>query len=102
MTDTNPLATIQTTDGNAERVATLKQLYPDLFTNEGKLNLAELQKLADPNSLNETEKFEFKWFGKSQAKRNAFSPTNASLVYDPSRSVNQRGIGGAKGVALGL
>ncbi|MDD2833216.1 MAG: site-specific DNA-methyltransferase [Methylotenera sp.] len=83
-----PLALIQTTDGNAERLATLKQLYPDLFTNEGKLNLTELQKLADPSSVNETEKFEFKWFGKSQAKRNAFSPTNASLVYDEGRSVN--------------
>lgn len=90
MNDTtpNPLAAIQTTDGNAERLATLKQLYPDLFTNEGKLNLTELQKLADPSSVNETEKFEFKWFGKSQAKRNAFSPTNASLAYDPARSVN--------------
>ena len=87
-TDNNPLDAINTTDGNAERLDTLKSLYPDLFTNEGKLNIAELQKLADPNSINETEKFEFKWFGKSQAKRNAFSPTNATLVFDEARSVN--------------
>ena len=87
-TDHNPLDAINTTDGNAERLATLKNLYPDLFTNEGKLNITELQKLADPNSINETEKFEFKWFGKSQAKRNAFAPTNATLVFDKARSVN--------------
>ena len=87
-TDHNPLDVINTTDGNAERLDTLKQLYPDLFTVEGKLNMTELQKLADPNSVNETERFEFKWFGKSQAKRNAFSPTNATLVFDAARSVN--------------
>ena len=87
-TDHNPMDAINTTDGNAERLATLKNLYPDLFTNEGKLNITELQKLADPNSVNETERFEFKWFGKSQAKRNAFAPTNATLVFDAARSVN--------------
>jgi adenine-specific DNA-methyltransferase len=86
--ENNPLDAIATTDGNAERLATLKSLYPDLFTSEGKLNITELQKLADPNSVNETERFEFKWFGKSQAKRNAFAPTNATLVFDASRSVN--------------
>lgn len=62
-TDQNPMDAINTADGNSERLATLKKLYPDLFTSEGKLNIAELQKLADPNSINETEKFEFKWFG---------------------------------------
>ena len=84
----NPMDAINTTDGNAERLSTLKSLYPDLFTNEGKLSINELQKLADPNSVNETERFEFKWFGKSQAKRNAFSPTNATLVFDEARSIN--------------
>lgn len=86
--ENNPLATIATTDGNAERLAKLKSIYPDLFTNEGKLDITELQKLVDPNSVNETEKFEFKWFGKSQAKRNAFAPTNATLVFDEARSIN--------------
>ncbi|MDP3330607.1 MAG: site-specific DNA-methyltransferase [Methylococcaceae bacterium] len=86
--ENNPLAAIATKNGNAERLETLRGLYPDLFTNEGMLNITELQKLTDPNSINETEKFEFKWFGKSQAKRNAFSPTNATLVFDEARSVN--------------
>jgi adenine-specific DNA-methyltransferase len=84
MNDYMPLSN----DWNKERLATLKQLFPDLFTNEGKLNLDELKKVADPESVSETERYEFRWFGKSQAKRNAFTPSNATLVYDENRSVS--------------
>lgn len=77
-----------TPDWNKERLETLKSLFPDLFTVEGKLNTDELKKLIDPQSINETERYEFRWFGKSQAKRNAFTPSNATLVFDEKRSVN--------------
>lgn len=75
-------------DWNKERLETLKKLMPDLFTNEGKLNINELKKVVDPDSVSETERYEFRWFGKSAAKRNAFSPSNATLVLDEERSVN--------------
>lgn len=75
-------------DWNNERLETLKTMFPDLFTSEGKLNADELKKLIDPQSINEIERYEFRWFGKSQAKRNAFTPSNATLVYDEKRSVN--------------
>jgi len=75
-------------DHNAERLAKLKELMPDIFTNEGKLNINELKKVVDPGLVNETERYEFRWFGKSQAKREAFTPTDATLVYDEERSVN--------------
>lgn len=75
-------------DWNKERLAQLKQLMPDLFTNDGELNINELKKVIDPKSVNETERYEFRWFGKSNAKREAFTPTNATLVYDEERSVN--------------
>lgn len=75
-------------DWNKERLTALKNLFPDLFTNEGKLNIDELKKLIDPASVTEVERYEFRWFGKSQAKRNAFTPTNATLIYDEKRSVN--------------
>lgn len=78
----------QTPDLNAERVAKLKELFPDLFTGEGGLNEDELRKLVDPQSINETERYEFRWFGKSQAKRDAFTPSKATLVYNEARSVN--------------
>lgn len=75
-------------DWNKERLETLKQLFPDLFSNEGKLNINELKKVVDPESVSETERYEFRWFGKSAAKRKAFSPSNATLVFDEKRSVN--------------
>jgi adenine-specific DNA-methyltransferase len=84
----NPLIRVQTTDWNKERLEQLKQLMPDLFTNDGELNINELKKVVDPKSVNETERYEFRWFGKSNAKREAFTPTDATLVYDEARSVN--------------
>jgi adenine-specific DNA-methyltransferase len=84
----NPLIQVQTTDWNKERLEQLKQLMPDLFTNDGELNINELKKVVDPKSVNETERYEFRWFGKSNAKREAFTPTDATLVYDDERSVN--------------
>ena len=75
-------------DWNDERLQTLKQVYPDWFTSEGSLNIDEVKKAVNPESVNETERYEFRWFGKSQAKRNAFTPSNATLVYDENRSVN--------------
>ena len=77
-----------TPDHNKERLQQLKALMPDLFTNEGKLNSKELQKLIDPDSINEVERYEFRWFGKSQSKREAFTPTDATLVFDKDRSIN--------------
>jgi len=84
----NPMENVQSHDWNKERLEQLKQLMPDLFTNDGKLNINELKKVADPKSVNETERYEFRWFGKSNAKREAFTPTDATLVYDEEKSVN--------------
>jgi adenine-specific DNA-methyltransferase len=84
----NPLIKVQTMNWNKERLTQLKNLFPDLFTNEGKLNIEELKKVIDPASVTETERFEFRWFGKSEAKRNAFTPSNATLIFDEQRSVN--------------
>ena len=84
----NPIKNVQSLDWNQERLEQLKQLMPDLFTNDGKLNINELKQIVDPESLNETERYEFRWFGKSNAKREAFTPTDASLVFDEERSLN--------------
>ena len=77
-----------TPDLNQERLEQLRELMPDLFTNDGALNPDELKRLIDPDSSPETERFEFRWFEKADAKRNAFTPTLATLEYDPERSVN--------------
>lgn len=84
----NPMQHVQSHDWNQERLEQLKQLMPDLFTNDGKLNINELKQIVDPKSLNETERYEFRWFGKGNAKREAFTPTDATLVFDEERSLN--------------
>lgn len=75
-------------DMNEERLYKLRELFPDWFTQEGFLDLNEVKKAVNPNSVDETERYEFRWFGKSAAKRNAFTPTRATLHYDEKRSVN--------------
>ena len=82
---TNPLQSIQTPDQLQERLAHLKAKFPDLFTNEGKLNPVELQRLTQEEGR---ERFDFTWWGKAAAKRKAFTPTTAALRYDAARSVN--------------
>lgn len=79
---------LQSQDWNAERLKKLKELFPDWFTNENQLNLDEVKKVINPKSISETERYEFRWFGKSNEKRKAFTPSNATLVYDDNRSVN--------------
>ena len=87
-TTENPMKNVQSHDWKKERLETLKKLYPDLFVNEGKVDVREIAKLMDYANLNETERYEFRWFGKSNAKREAFTSTDATLVYDEARSVN--------------
>lgn len=84
----------KTPDGREERLAVLKNLFPDLFTNEGRLNPDELKQLVAPNEVHETERYEFRWYGKAASKRAAFTPTTATLVYDEKRSVNPDKAGG--------
>ncbi len=79
---------IQSPDINAERLETLRTMFPDWFTQEGKLDINEVKKAVNSDSVDETERYEFRWFGKSKSKRNAFMPTRATLHYDEGRSVN--------------
>lgn len=81
-------------DHNHERLDALKKLFPDLFSSEGRLNVDELKKLVDPTLVNETERYDFRWYGKTKSKREAFTPSRAALVYDPTRSVNPDKAGG--------
>ena len=85
MPDLN-ISQMQTPNVNSERLLKLKSLFPDLFTIEGKLNPEEISRLIDPDIVKEAEHFDFKWFGKSEAKRIAFTPSKAALVYDKDRS----------------
>lgn len=93
-TDTHPLDAVSSPDINAERLAALKRLFPDLFSNEGRLNVDELKKVVDPALVTESERYDFRWYGKTASKREAFTPSRAALVYDSARSVNPDKAGG--------
>ena len=90
-TPASPLQSIQTPDLLQEQMARLKAEFPDLFTNEGRLNPAELLRLTGEM---QRDHFDFSWSGKAAAKRKAFSPTTAALRYDEARSVNPDMAGG--------
>lgn len=84
----------QSLDLRSTRLAELRKLCPDLFDGEGQLVEEELRKLVDPSRPAVGERYEFPWTGKTRSKREAFTPSRATLVYDPNRSVNPDNAGG--------
>ncbi|MBI2485041.1 site-specific DNA-methyltransferase [Candidatus Uhrbacteria bacterium] len=79
---------LQSPDHRLERLEAIKRLYPDLFTDEGKLNVEEVHALAHNFDVSLGEKFEFRWPGKMHAKKHAFTPSKARLAPDVERSVD--------------
>ena len=45
-------------DMNEERLSKLRELFPDWFTQEGYLDINEVKKAVNPNSVEETERYE--------------------------------------------
>lgn len=78
---------IKSPDQNAERLAELRRLFPDLFDGEGQIDEQALRQLVQPGSAG-MERFRFDWVGKQESKRQAFSPSRATLVADQKRSVD--------------
>lgn len=76
-----------TPDVQAERLAELKRLFPDLFDGEGQLKLDEIKQLTgdEPQCR---ERYDFSWYGKRKSKEAAYTPTTATLSYDEARSIN--------------
>jgi adenine-specific DNA-methyltransferase len=66
----------------------IRQIYPPLFSDEGHLNEKELKVLDRDCDLTDANKFEFRWAGKLNSKRHAFSPSRARLKPDLERSVD--------------
>jgi adenine-specific DNA-methyltransferase len=78
-------------DGREARLSALRSLFPDLFDGEGVLDEKALRQLVTEEAGHITERFRFEWAGKAQSKRFAFTPSKATLVYDPERSINADG-----------
>jgi len=82
-----------TPDLQAERLAELKRLFPDLFDGEGRLKADDLKQLAGETALTR-EHYEFTWNGKRQAKDSAYRPATATLTFDAARSLKPEASGG--------
>ncbi len=78
----------QSPDLRQQLLDKFKKLYPPLFDNEGSLNQEELDQLIKDFSTPQAEKYEFKWAGKQQSKKKAFTVSKATLRSDKKRSVN--------------
>ena len=74
-----------------ERIEQLKSLFPDLFDGEGHLDEKALRALISDEAGSAAERFSFEWAGKQKSKRLAFTPSRATLAYDPTRSLNSDG-----------
>ena len=79
---------ITSPDLNAERLATVRHLLPDLFDDEGNLDEQALNRLVRQSPSAGIERFRFEWAGKQESKKLAFSPSLATLVADKKRSVD--------------
>lgn len=78
-------------DERETRIETLRRLFPDLFDGDGVLDEKALRSLLAEEAPNVSERFRFDWAGKTQSKRFAFTPSKATLTFDPTRSVNADG-----------
>jgi len=77
---------LETPDLAAERLQELRRLMPDLFTADGALDPEALKAVAGAGQAAGADRYAFTWFGKERARREAFTPTSATLVPDEVRS----------------
>jgi adenine-specific DNA-methyltransferase len=66
----------------------IRAIYPALIHEDGTVNEKELKALSEGYTKTESERYEFKWAGKTASKRFAFTPSKARLVPDAKRSVD--------------
>jgi adenine-specific DNA-methyltransferase len=74
-------------DVNAERLARLRELFPEAFT-EGKLDTDKLNQLLGDNIAAAAERYGLSWTGKSEAIKNIQTQTTGTLLPAPDESVN--------------
>jgi adenine-specific DNA-methyltransferase len=79
--------TLTSADITADRLAALKELIPEAFT-EGKIDFAKLRAALGDFVDESPERYTFTWAGKRDAMRQLQAPTNATLVPAPEESIN--------------
>jgi adenine-specific DNA-methyltransferase len=74
-------------DVNAERLAQLRQLCPEAFT-EGKIDFPKLRQLFGEDATDAVERYGLSWSGKSEAIKNIQTLTTATLL--PAREESEK------------
>jgi len=74
-------------DVNAERLAQLRELFPEAFT-EGRLDIVRLNQLLGDNIADGPERYGLSWSGKSEAIKNIQTLTSGTLLPGRDESVN--------------
>lgn len=74
-------------DITAERLAQLKMLFPEAFS-EDKIDFRRLQEVLGEGSFVKDEYYELMWAGKSEARREAQKQTTATLIPDRKNSID--------------
>jgi adenine-specific DNA-methyltransferase len=89
VTPTHPTELIITQTPNlaAERLAALRDLFPDIFT-EGKVDSAKLRAAVGELADEAAERYTFSWAGKRDALRLLQTPTRATLTPARDESLN--------------
>jgi hypothetical protein len=80
-------------DVNAERVARLRELFPEAFT-EGKLDLEKLSALLGDGVTDAAERYGLSWTGKSEAIKNIQTQTTGTLAICLERKITQETLRG--------
>jgi adenine-specific DNA-methyltransferase len=71
----------------AERIAYLREVFPEAFT-EGKIDFDALKEVLGEEVATDRERYGLSWAGKSEAIRNVQTPSVGTLVPDREESVN--------------
>jgi adenine-specific DNA-methyltransferase len=79
--------TTNSADINEERLAQLRQLFPEALT-EGKVDFAKLRATLGDLVDDRPERYSFTWAGKQDAIRILQTPTSATLIPAPDESVD--------------
>jgi adenine-specific DNA-methyltransferase len=73
-------------DIHSERIARLREDFPEVFT-EGKVDFEKLKQALGDEVITDRERYGLSWAGKSEAVRNIQTPSVATLVPDREESV---------------
>ena len=83
----NPKSDGRTTDFVTENIDKMKQMFPEIITEDG-INFDTLRELLGDYVDDQEERYEFKWHGKSRARWIAQTPSMGTLRPSTKESVN--------------